>query len=122
MADTTPMGSPAEVREPTLPAAAQGQASTIDPAVFVELLSRVGCHVHTGEVLPDGRDDRDIYIAELGMRRLAHSDSLTGLANRLQLAERIDAAVAALRSGSPGIALLRVSGSSMPPTLGAARI
>ena len=34
--------------------------------------------------------------AELGMRRLAHSDSLTGLANRLQLAERIDAAVAGL--------------------------
>jgi diguanylate cyclase (GGDEF)-like protein len=40
------------------------------------------------------------------MRRLAHSDSLTGLANRLHLSERVDAAVAELRPDSPGIALL----------------
>ncbi|MBV9484812.1 MAG: EAL domain-containing protein [Frankiaceae bacterium] len=40
------------------------------------------------------------------MRRLAHSDPLTELANRLQLAERIDGAVGALHSDSAGIALL----------------
>jgi diguanylate cyclase (GGDEF)-like protein len=190
------MGSPAEVRQPGLPVAAAGLMSSADHAGFVALLSRVGCHVYTGEVLPDGGyreiftgpgidlfvgggldddadlsaawndavhpDDREIYIAaamvdtpdvvqleyrmngrdgvtrwvldqmwlragapdgrriidgvvtditsrkeaELGMRRLAHSDSLTGLANRLQLAECIDAAVTELEPESSGIALL----------------
>jgi diguanylate cyclase (GGDEF)-like protein len=170
--------------------------SAADHAAFVALLSRVGCHVYTGEVLPDGSyrelftgpgidafvggeldedadltaawndavhpDDRGIYLAaatvdtpdvvqleyrmigrdgvtrwvldqmwlragapdrrriidgvvtditsrkeaELGMRRLAHSDSLTGLANRLQIAECIDEAVAVMEPNSPGIALL----------------
>jgi diguanylate cyclase (GGDEF)-like protein len=45
-------------------------------------------------------------VAELGLRRLAHSDSLTGLANRLHLANRIDDAVTQLHPGSTGIALL----------------
>jgi diguanylate cyclase (GGDEF)-like protein len=168
--------------------------STAEHAVFVELLTRVGCHVYTGEVLPDGSyqeiytgpgielflggdgetdlttawnnavhpDDREAYRAaamvdtagviqleyrmigldgltrwvldqmwlresppdgrriidgvvtditsrkeaELGLRRLAHSDSLTGLANRLHLANRIDDAVEQLAPGAPGIALL----------------
>jgi diguanylate cyclase (GGDEF)-like protein len=170
--------------------------STSEYAAFVELLTRVGCHVYTGEVLGDGSyreiytgpgndlfiggvldsdadltgawnsavhpDDRDAYQsaatvdtddviqleyrmvgrdgvtrwvldqmwlretlpdgrriidgvvtditsrkeAELGMRRLAHSDSLTGLANRLELAGRIDQVVGDLSADSPGIALL----------------
>ncbi|HEX3824929.1 MAG TPA: EAL domain-containing protein [Mycobacteriales bacterium] len=170
--------------------------STAEHAAFVELLTRVGCHVYTGEVLPDGSyqevytgpgieiflggdpapgtdlsaawnsavhpDDREAYRsaatvdtpgvmqleyrmvgrdgvtrwvldqmwqrgaqpdgrriidgvvtdissrkeAELGLRRLAHSDSLTGLSNRLYLAGRIDEAVDRLRPDSPGIALL----------------
>jgi len=66
------------------------------------------------ETVPDGRRIIDGVVtditsrkeAELGMRRLAHSDSLTGLANRLQLAERIDEAVVQLRPDSTGIALL----------------
>lgn len=188
------MGSPADVRQPRLPADVERPMSTSEYAVFVELLTRVGCHVYTGEVLPDGTyseiytgpgvelflggesdadlgvawnsavhpDDRETYRAatladtvgviqmeyrmvgldgvtrwvldqvwlresppegrrildgvvtditsrkeaELGLRRLAHSDSLTGLANRLHLANRIDHAVEQLRPGSPGIALL----------------
>jgi diguanylate cyclase (GGDEF)-like protein len=168
--------------------------SMAEHAVFVELLTRVGCHVYTGEVLPDGSyqeiytgpgielflggepgsdltdawntavhpEDREAYRAaatvdtagviqleyrmvgrdgvtrwvldqmwlreaptdgrriidgvvtditsrkeaELGLRRLAHSDSLTGLANRLHLANRIDDAVSQLHPGSTGIALL----------------
>jgi diguanylate cyclase (GGDEF)-like protein len=195
-ADIARMAAPADVGDSTLPAAASNPMTNADYEVFVELLSRVGCHVYTGEVLADGNyrelytgpgietfiggklvpgadqtaawnnavhpDDRGIYQAaaigastdlvqveyrmvgrdgvtrwvldqmwlrdkspdgrriidgvvtditsrkkaELGMRRLAHSDSLTGLANRLQLAERIDAAVAGLQPGSQGIALL----------------
>jgi diguanylate cyclase (GGDEF)-like protein len=190
------MGAPAEVRHSSLPSDPGATLASVDRDVFVELLTRVGCHVYTGEVLPDGSyrelftgpgielfigtqpdakadltaawnnavhpDDRDSYLAaatvdtpgvvqleyrmvgrdgvtrwvldqmwlretatggrriidgvvtditmrkeaELGMRRLAHSDSLTGLANRLQLAERIDTAVTHLHSGSHGIALL----------------
>ncbi|HTW21353.1 MAG TPA: EAL domain-containing protein [Mycobacteriales bacterium] len=172
--------------------------STAEHAAFVRLLTRVGCHVYTGEVLADGSyqeiftgpgielflgglpegvdlttawndavhpDDRAAYLAaattdtddvisveyrmvgmdgetrwvqdqmwlresppdgrriidgvvtditsrkqaELGLRRLAHSDSLTGLANRLHLANRIDDAVEQLHVGSTdsaGIALL----------------
>ncbi|HWC33856.1 MAG TPA: EAL domain-containing protein [Mycobacteriales bacterium] len=166
------------------------------PEMFVELLTRVGCHIYSGEVLPGGGynelytgpgiemflggvpepgtdlsaawaravhpDDRDAYLdaatvdgsgvmqveyrmlgldgttrwvqdqmwlreqlpdgrriidgvvtditsrkqAELGLRRLAHTDPLTGLANRLSLADRIDVAVEGLASSSPGIALL----------------
>jgi diguanylate cyclase (GGDEF)-like protein len=188
------MGSPADVRQATLPADVERPMSTTEHAIFVELLTRVGCHVYTGEVLPDGRyreiytgpgielflggdppddltaawndavhpDDQEAYRAaatvdtvgviqleyrmvgfdgvtrwvldqmwlrdsppdgrriidgvvtditsrkeaELGLRRLAHSDSLTGLANRLHLANRIDDAVSSLRPGSAGIALL----------------
>jgi diguanylate cyclase (GGDEF)-like protein len=188
------MGSPAEVRQPTLPFDVERPMSMAEHAIFVELLTRVGCHVYTGEVLPDGTyseiytgpgielflgdepgpdlgvawntavhpDDRDAYRAaatvdvagviqleyrmvgsdgvtrwvldqmwlrdpptpgrriidgvvtditsrkeaELGLRRLAHSDSLTGLANRLHLANCIDDAVEQLRPESPGIALL----------------
>jgi diguanylate cyclase (GGDEF)-like protein/PAS domain S-box-containing protein len=190
------MGAPAEIRQSMPPVDPVAALTSVDHEVFVELLTRVGCHVYTGEVLPDGSyrelftgpgieqfvggslddnadltaawnnavhpDDRDTYQsaatvdtpgvvqleyrmvgrdgvtrwvldqmwlrqsatggrriidgvvtditmrkqAELGMRRLAHSDSLTGLANRLQLAERIDAAVADLRSDKTGIALL----------------
>jgi diguanylate cyclase (GGDEF)-like protein len=188
------MGSPAEVRQPTLPADPARPMSMAEHAAFVELLTRVGCHVYTGEVLADGSyqeiytgpgielflggepssdlttawntavhpDDRERYraaamvdsddviqleyrmigldgrtrwvldqmwlrkdppdgrrlidgvvtditsrkAAELGLRRLAHSDSLTGLANRLHLANRIDDAVEALAPESPGIALL----------------
>jgi diguanylate cyclase (GGDEF)-like protein len=44
--------------------------------------------------------------AEIGMRRLAHSDSLTGLSNRLHLSERVDAAIDNLTPDSPGIALV----------------
>jgi len=66
---------------------------------------------------PDGRRIIDGVVtditsrkeAELGLRRLAHSDSLTGLANRLHLANRIDDAVEQLHIGptdSDGIALL----------------
>ncbi len=191
------MGSPGEVREPTLPADLDRPMSTAEYAAFVALLTRVGCHVYTGEVLADGSyseiftgpgielflgglpdtdlttawngavhpDDVEIYRAaatadtndvitleyrmvgldgvtrwvldqmwvresppdgrriidgvvtditsrkeaELGLRRLAHSDSLTGLANRLHLANRIDDAVEQLHIGptdSDGIALL----------------
>ncbi len=191
------MGSPGEVREPTLPADVDRPMSTAEYASFVALLTRVGCHVYTGEVLADGGyseiftgpgielflgglpdtdlttawnsavhpDDLEIYRtaatadtndvitleyrmvgldgvtrwvldqmwvresapegrriidgvvtditsrkeAELGLRRLAHSDSLTGLANRLHLANRIDDAVEQLHVGpteSDGIALL----------------
>jgi diguanylate cyclase (GGDEF)-like protein len=189
------MGSLSDVRQTTLPADTRPM-STSEHAAFVELLTRVGCHVYTGEVLADGTyreiytgpgndlflggvpdagadltlawntavhpDDRAAYQsaatvdtddviqleyrmvgrdgvtrwvldqmwlretlpdgrriidgvvtditsrkqAELGMRRLAHSDSLTGLANRLALAERIDHVVGALKPGSPGISLL----------------
>jgi diguanylate cyclase (GGDEF)-like protein len=170
--------------------------ATSDYSHFVELLTRVGCHIYTGEVLEDGTyieiyagpgielflgreveddmdlsaawnlavhpEDRDAYLeaatadskdvisleyrmvgadgevrwvmdqmwvrpdsgdgrriidgvvtditsrkdAELGMRRLAHSDSLTGLANRLELAEQIDRAAHELRPKSSGIALM----------------
>jgi diguanylate cyclase (GGDEF)-like protein len=166
------------------------------PAMFVDLLTRVGCHVYSGEVTPDGTyremytgpgveiflgarppngtdltaawaravhpDDRDAYLdaatvdgsgvmqveyrmigldgvtrwvqdqmwlretladgsriidgvvtditgrkqAELGLRRLAHTDPLTGLANRLSLADRIEMAVDGLAFSPPGIALL----------------
>jgi diguanylate cyclase (GGDEF)-like protein len=188
------MGSAAEVRQPTLPFDVERPMSMAEHAVFVELLTRVGCHVYTGEVLPDGSyselytgpgielflggepgpdlslawngavhpDDREAYRAaatvdspgviqleyrmvgrdgvtrwvldqmwlresppagrriidgvvtditsrkeaELGLTRLAHSDSLTGLANRLHLANRIDDSVGRLRPGAPGIALL----------------
>jgi diguanylate cyclase (GGDEF)-like protein len=190
------MGSPAEVCLSTLPVDGARPMSTAEYAVFVELLTRVGCHVYSGEVLPDGNyrelytgpgielflggrpapgadlslawntavhpDDREVYRtaatvdtpgimqleyrmvgrdgmtrwvldqmwlreaqadgrriidgvvtditsrkeAELGLRRLAHSDSLTGLSNRLYLAERIDETVDDLPPGSPGIALL----------------
>jgi diguanylate cyclase (GGDEF)-like protein len=44
--------------------------------------------------------------AEIGMRRLAHSDSLTGLANRLHLSERVEAAIDSLLPGAAGIALV----------------
>jgi diguanylate cyclase (GGDEF)-like protein len=171
--------------------------STAEHAAFVALLTRVGCHVYTGEVHRDGRyeeifsgpgselflggapdcdvttawnnavhpEDKQAYLAaatvdsddvialeyrmvgldgvtrwvldqmwlresapegrriidgvvtditsrkeaELGLRRLAHSDSLTGLANRLYLANRIDDAVEQLHvtdTDSAGIALL----------------
>jgi diguanylate cyclase (GGDEF)-like protein len=191
------MDSPGEVRQPTLPFDVDRPMSAGEHAAFVELLTRVGCHVYTGEVLPDGGyqelftgpgielfiggepetdlttawnsavhpEDQEAYRAaatvdssdvisleyrmvgmdgktrwvldqmwlresspegrriidgvvtditsrkeaELGMRRLAHSDSLTGLANRLHLANRIDDAVERLhvdRGDSPGIALL----------------
>jgi diguanylate cyclase (GGDEF)-like protein len=190
------MGSSAEVRRLALPADAVAMMSTVDHALFVELLTRVGCHVYTGEVHSDGSyneiytgpgielflggqlepdadlteawnsavhpDDRGIYLsaatvdtagvmpveyrmvgrdgttrwvldqmwlrevlpdgrrvidgvvtdistrkeAELGMRRLAHRDSLTGLSNRLHLAEQIDGALGELAPDSPGIALL----------------
>jgi diguanylate cyclase (GGDEF)-like protein len=181
----------------TLPADLPRPMSTSEHAAFVELLTRVGCHVYTGEVQLDGTykeiytgpgielfvggdlaadedlalawnnavhvDDRSAYqsaatvgsddvvsleyrmigrdrvhrwvldqmwvretlsdgrriidgvvtditgrkTAELGVLRLAHSDSLTGLANRLDLTERIDAAVAAFETGgSEGIALM----------------
>ncbi|HVT65560.1 MAG TPA: EAL domain-containing protein [Mycobacteriales bacterium] len=167
------------------------------PEMFVELLTRVGCHIYSGEVIPGGGynelytgpgieiflggspepgtdlsaawaravhpDDRDAYLdaatidgsgvmqveyrmlgldgatrwvqdqmwlreqlpdgrriidgvvtditsrkqAELGLRRLAHTDPLTGLANRLSLADRIGMAVDGLAAtASPGIALL----------------
>ncbi|HVS69517.1 MAG TPA: EAL domain-containing protein [Mycobacteriales bacterium] len=166
------------------------------PEMFVELLTRVGCHIYSGEVIPGGGynelytgpgieiflggspepgtdlsaawaravhpDDRDAYLdaatvdgsgvmqveyrmlgldgatrwvqdqmwlreqlpdgrriidgvvtdittrkqAELGLRRLAHTDPLTGLANRLSLADRIELAVDSLATASPGIALL----------------
>jgi diguanylate cyclase (GGDEF)-like protein len=181
---------------PALPVPAARPMSTSEYAGFVALLSRVGCHVYTGEVLTDGSyrelytgpgielfiggalapgadrtdawntavhpDDRDAYLdaatvdsdsmisleyrmigrdgrtrwvldqmwlreatsdgrriidgvvtditgrknAELGLRRLAHSDPLTGLANRLDLTDHIDAAVGALGPASPGVALL----------------
>jgi diguanylate cyclase (GGDEF)-like protein len=198
------MGLPAEDNLSTLPGADARPMppvdarlmSTAEHAAFVELLTRVGCHVYTGEVLHDGSyvevytgpgiemflggvpapdadlsaawnnavhpDDRESYQsaatvetpgviqleyrmvgrdgvtrwvldqmwaretrpdgrriidgvvtdistrkeAELGLRRLAHSDSLTGLSNRLYLAGRIDEAVGDLRPESPGIALL----------------
>ena len=66
------------------------------------------------EELPDGRRIIDGVVtditsrkqAELGLRRLAHTDPLTGLANRLLLAERIELAVDGLEVSSPGIALL----------------
>ncbi|HTR69936.1 MAG TPA: EAL domain-containing protein [Mycobacteriales bacterium] len=167
-----------------------------DYAHFVELLTRVGCHVYSGEVLENGTyqelytgpgielflgrevdddadlsaawnaavhpDDRNAYLAaatadgedvitleyrmvgadgvvrwvldqmwvrpdsgdgrriidgvvtdissrkaaELGLRRLAHSDSLTGLANRLDLAERIDRAALEFTPKSTGVALM----------------
>ena len=196
-ADIPDMGSTAEVRHALLPADPGRPFAGVDHKVFVDLLTRVGCHVYSGEVLPDGSyrelftgpgielfigakvdehtdlsaawnnsvhpDDRGLYLsaavveakhgvieleyrmvgrdgitrwvmdqmwqrerttdgrriidgvvtditsrkeAEIGMRRLAHSDPLTELANRLQLAERIDGAVGALHSDSAGIALL----------------
>jgi diguanylate cyclase (GGDEF)-like protein len=164
--------------------------------MFVELLTRVGCHIYSGEVLPNGGyqeiytgpgieiflgghpghdadlsaawaravhpADRDAYLdaamidgsgvmqveyrmigldgatrwvqdqmwlreqtpdgrriidgvvtditsrkqAELGLRRLAHTDPLTGLANRLLLAERIELGVEGLETHAAGIALL----------------
>jgi diguanylate cyclase (GGDEF)-like protein len=164
--------------------------------MFVELLTRVGCHIYSGEVIPGGGynelytgpgieiflgglpepgadlsaawaravhpDDRDAYLdaatidssgvmqveyrmlgldgatrwvqdqmwlreqlpdgrriidgvvtdittrkqAELGLRRLAHTDPLTGLANRLSLADRIEMAIDGLAAAGPGIALL----------------
>jgi diguanylate cyclase (GGDEF)-like protein len=164
--------------------------------MFVELLTRVGCHIYSGEVIPGGGynelytgpgielflggtpdpgtdlsaawaravhpDDRDAYLdaatidgsgvmqveyrmmgldgttrwvqdqmwlreqlpdgrriidgvvtdittrkqAELGLRRLAHTDPLTGLANRLSLVDRVEQAVDGLASSTPGIALL----------------
>src|SRR5271154_4658985 len=54
------MGSTSDVREPRLPGDAGRPMSTAEHAVFVELLTRVGCHVYTGEVLPDG-SYREIY-------------------------------------------------------------
>jgi diguanylate cyclase (GGDEF)-like protein len=171
---------------PVAAAALPGPAGPVtadDYAVFVEALSRVGCHLYSGEVRPDGSyleiysgpgvelflggtpppgvdlttawnsavhpEDLGVYRsaatvdsydvisieyrmrgydgvtrwvldqmwlrqempggrrivdgvvvditkrkqAELALLRLAHSDSLTGLANRLRLGERIDAAV-----------------------------
>src|SRR5271170_2401932 len=54
------MGSPADVRQATLPADIERPMSTTEHAIFVELLTRVGCHVYTGEVLPDG-SYREIY-------------------------------------------------------------
>jgi diguanylate cyclase (GGDEF)-like protein len=194
-ADVIHMVLPAGDSQPTPPLDAR-LMSTAEHAAFVELLTRVGCHVYTGEVLPDGNyqevytgpgiemflggtpapdadlsaawnsavhpDDREIYRtaatvdtpgvmqleyrmvgrdgltrwvldqmwareaqpdgrriidgvvtdissrkeAELGLRRLAHSDSLTGLSNRLYLAGRIDEAVERLQPSSSGIALL----------------
>ncbi|MGN6474618.1 MAG: putative bifunctional diguanylate cyclase/phosphodiesterase [Mycobacteriales bacterium] len=164
--------------------------------MFVELLTRVGCHIYSGEVIPGGGynelytgpgielflggmpepgtdlsaawaravhpDDRDAYLdaatidgsgvmqveyrmmgldgttrwvqdqmwlreqlpdgrriidgvvtditsrkqAELGLRRLAHTDPLTGLANRLSLVDRVEIAVDGLATSTPGIALL----------------
>jgi diguanylate cyclase (GGDEF)-like protein len=44
--------------------------------------------------------------AESGLLVLAHTDSLTGLANRLHLSTRIDSAVAELMPEAPGVALL----------------
>jgi diguanylate cyclase (GGDEF)-like protein len=181
-----------------LPGDEDGEPTVLPPTheMFVELLTRVGCHIYSGEVLPDGGyqelytgpgiemflggkfdpdmdlsaawaravhpDDRAAYLdaatidgsgmmqveyrmigldgatrwvqdqmwlreqlpdgrriidgvvtditsrkqAELGLRRLAHTDPLTGLANRLSLAERIELAVDGLDEASPGIALL----------------
>jgi diguanylate cyclase (GGDEF)-like protein len=190
------MGVPAEIQPAVRAVPSVSHADSVDRDVFIELLTRVGCHVYSGEVSPDGgyrelftgpgieqfigaiprvnedltaawnnavhNEDRDTYReaavkdstgvvqleyrmvgrdgvtrwvldqmwlreltvdggriidgvvtditsrkeAELGMRRLAHSDSLTGLANRLQLSERIDAAVKDFATESPGIALL----------------
>jgi diguanylate cyclase (GGDEF)-like protein len=190
------MGSPAQIRQSTLPSDGARPMSTAEHATFVELLTRVGCHVYTGEVREDGTytevytgpgieiflggmpapgadlsaawysavhpEDRAVYMsaatvelsgvlrleyrmvgrdgvtrwvldqmwlrevlpdgrriidgvvtdissrveAELGLRRLAHSDSLTGLSNRLYLAGRIDEAVTDLTPQSSGIALL----------------
>ncbi len=185
---------PADVQGAALPVAGAAM-STIDQGVFTELLTRVGCHIYSGCVLPDGTyqeiftgpgvelflggrpdpgsdlstawnsavhpDDRQTYrdaataetgiisleyrmigldgvtrwvldqmwvreerpdgsrlvdgvvtdittrkTAEIGMLRLAHSDSLTGLANRLHLAQRVDQATARIEPGSPGVALL----------------
>jgi diguanylate cyclase (GGDEF)-like protein len=181
-----------------VPGDGDGEAPHLAPTheMFVELLTRVGCHIYSGEVLPNGGyqeiytgpgieiflgghpgegadlgaawaravhpDDRDAYLdaamldgsgvmqveyrmigldgatrwvqdqmwlreetldgrriidgvvtditsrkqAELGLRRLAHTDPLTGLANRLSLAERIELGVEALETTSAGIALL----------------
>jgi diguanylate cyclase (GGDEF)-like protein len=194
------MGASADIHPSELPVGMiprPGRPSpAVEHAIFVELLTRVGCHVYTGEVRTDGSyhelytgpgvelfvggqlepdadvtqmwnaavhpADRDAYLsaatvekdtvmqleyrmvgrdgvvrwvldqmwlretmpsgrriidgvvtdittrkeAELGMRRLAHSDSLTGLANRLELSDRIDAAVRGLSDPSPGLALL----------------
>jgi diguanylate cyclase (GGDEF)-like protein len=194
--DIPGMAPRAVVRRPATPEVPDTPFANLDHATFVALLTRVGCHVYTGEVLPDGSyhelftgpgieqflggavdeqtdlsaawnnavhpDDRDVYLsagavdsdgvieleyrmvgrdgktrwvldqmwlrealgdgrrvidgvvtditsrkeAEIGMRRLALSDPLTGLANRLKLTERIDTAVSALHPRSPGIALL----------------
>jgi diguanylate cyclase (GGDEF)-like protein len=66
------------------------------------------------EQTPDGRRIIDGVVtditsrkqAELGLRRLAHTDPLTGLANRLLLAERIELGVEGLETHAAGIALL----------------
>jgi diguanylate cyclase (GGDEF)-like protein len=190
------MDSDSEPRESTLPASSDRPVPPVDHDVFVELLTRVGCHVYTGEVGPDGTyreiytgpgselflggpvppdadpatvwndavhpDDVKIYKsaavadgssvvqieyrmvgrdglirwvldqmwlrevtadgyriidgvvtditsrkeAESGLLVLAHTDSLTGLANRLHLSTRIDSAVAELMPEAPGVALL----------------
>jgi diguanylate cyclase (GGDEF)-like protein len=104
--------------------AAYQSAATVDTHDVIQLEYRmVGLDGKTRWVLdqmwlresaPDGRRIIDGVVtditsrkaAELGMRRLAHSDSLTGLANRLHLANRIDDAVESLQPDSAGIALL----------------
>ncbi len=66
------------------------------------------------EVLADGTRIVDGVVTditsrkgvELQVQRLAYQDSLTGLANRLRLADRIDQAVSSLLRSSDGLALL----------------
>src|SRR3954467_3681506 len=48
------MGAAAEIRHAVLPLGLAPHTETIDREVFVELLTRVGCHVYSGEVSPDG--------------------------------------------------------------------
>jgi diguanylate cyclase (GGDEF)-like protein len=190
------MDSADDVRGCALPTDNAQRMSMAEQAAFVELLTRVGCHVYSGAVGLDGSyrelytgpgielflggvprpdddltaawndsvhpDDRELYRqaagvtvgemlsleyrmvgrdgvtrwvldqmwlrettedglrivdgvvtdissrkeAELGMRRLAHSDPLTGLSNRLDLSDRIDSALSEVAPASPGIALL----------------
>ena len=103
---------------------AYGDAATIDGSGMMQVEYRmIGLDGATRWVqaqmwpraqLPDGRRIIDGVVtditsrkqAELGLRRLAHTDPLTGLANRLSLAERIELVVDGLDNSSAGIALL----------------